>query len=440
MPACTPSCCLACRAPAPSGSIDWSFTASQVRALKERFGKDIWLATDVCLCSATPHGHCGVLNAEGDHLDNDASVQELAAAALAYAQAGADCVAPSDMMDGRVAAIREALDHHGLERTILMSYSVKFHSNLYGPFRVAADSAPKSQSGLRDRASYQLDPARPADAWLCAERDVAEGADILMVKPGLPYLDLLRELTREFAQPWAVYHTSGEFAALEALVGAGSGVEGRIASRNPDRVQARRCQHDHHLRRTARTRAAGTVTSLRRTVRARTRSGAGRCALSGARLPQCRRHTRVHDRWPRGAPARCRRPRIPRLLHGLRPTDPRARRPEACARRSKQALARGWSLGTAEPYSLELAEYITSRIPWVESLRFVNSGTEAVMSALRVARAATGRSKILKFEGCYHGHVDAMLLRAGSGLADAPVPDSAGLGILAATRNRGRTA
>ncbi len=98
-----------------------------------------------------------------------------------------------------------------------------------------------------------------------------------------------------------------------------------------------------------------------------------------------------------------------------------------------EALGRGWSLGTAEPYSLELAEFITSRVPWVESLRFVNSGTEAVMSVLRVARAATGRSKILKFEGCYHGHVDAMLLRAGSGLADAPVPDSAGLGILATT-------
>jgi porphobilinogen synthase len=202
-------------------NIDWAFTAGQVRALKQRFGKDIWLATDVCLCSATPHGHCGVLNAEGDHLDNDASVQELAAAALAYAQAGADCVAPSDMMDGRIAAIRQALGQHGLERTVIMSYAVKFHSNLYGPFRVAADSAPKSQSTLRDRASYQLDPARPKDAWLCAERDAAEGADILMVKPGLPYLDLLRELSREFAQPWAVYHTSGEFAALEALAAQG---------------------------------------------------------------------------------------------------------------------------------------------------------------------------------------------------------------------------
>jgi porphobilinogen synthase len=203
--------------------IDWSFTSGQIRALKQRFGKDIWLATDVCLCSSTPHGHCGVLNAEGDHLDNGASVAELVQAAVSYAQAGADCVAPSDMMDGRIGAIRTGLDANGLERTILMSYAVKFHSSLYGPFRVAADSAPKGGASvtLNDRATYQLDPARPSDAWLCAQRDAEEGADILMVKPGLPYLDLLRELSAEIRKPWAVYHVSGEFAALEALVGQG---------------------------------------------------------------------------------------------------------------------------------------------------------------------------------------------------------------------------
>jgi glutamate-1-semialdehyde 2,1-aminomutase len=126
-------------------------------------------------------------------------------------------------------------------------------------------------------------------------------------------------------------------------------------------------------------------------------------------------------------PARCRRPRVPRLLHGLRAPDPGSRRRRQVRLAAEAALARGWSLGTAEPYSLELAELITARVPWVESIRFVNSGTEAVMSALRVARAATGRSKILKFEGCYHGHTDSMLLRAGSGLAEAPLPDSAGL-------------
>jgi porphobilinogen synthase len=124
-------------------------------------------------------------------------------------------------MDGRVGAIRAGLDGAGLARTVLMSYAVKFHSTLYGPFRVAADSAPKSGSALKDRASYQLDPARPNDAWLCAERDAAQGADILIVKPGLPYLDLLRELSREIRKPWAVYHVSGEFAALEALAAQG---------------------------------------------------------------------------------------------------------------------------------------------------------------------------------------------------------------------------
>jgi len=202
-------------------NIDWSFTAGQIRALKQRFGHDIWLASDVCLCSSTPHGHCGVLSVEGDHLDNRASVTELAQAALAYAQAGADCVAPSDMMDGRIGAIRVQLDSAGLERTILMSYAVKFHSTLYGPFRVAADSAPKSGTTLKDRASYQIDPARPSDAWQCAQRDLEEGADILMVKPGLPYLDVLHELSSTIRKPWAVYHVSGEFAALEALVNQG---------------------------------------------------------------------------------------------------------------------------------------------------------------------------------------------------------------------------
>src|ERR1700734_3343512 len=201
--------------------IDWSFTSGQIRALKQRFGSDIWLAADVCLCSSTPHGHCGVLNVEGDHLDNHASVAELEQAALSYAQAGADCVAPSDMMDGRIGAIRSRLDATGLERIVLMSYAVKFHSTLYGPFRAAADSAPKGDMALKDRASYQLDPARPNDAWQCAQRDADEGADILMVKPGLPYLDLLRELSRAIRKPWAVYHVSGEFAALEALAAMG---------------------------------------------------------------------------------------------------------------------------------------------------------------------------------------------------------------------------
>jgi porphobilinogen synthase len=208
--------------------VDWSFTAGQIDAIKRHFGADLWLSVDVCLCSSTPHGHCGVLNPEGDHVDNRASVRELAAAAAAYATAGADCVAPSDMMDGRIGAIRQALEDADRDRTLLMSYAAKFHSNFYGPFRVAADSAPKEASKLTDRASYQIDPARPGDALLSVERDVAEGADILMVKPGLPYLDILADLSRQFPQPWAVYEVSGEYAAIELL--AQHGLTNRIGA------------------------------------------------------------------------------------------------------------------------------------------------------------------------------------------------------------------
>jgi porphobilinogen synthase len=204
-------------------NFDFGFTASQISAIKQRFGSQVWLAVDVCLCSATTHGHCGVINDAGDHVDNAASVEELARAAVEYAAAGADCVAPSDMMDGRIAAIREALDADGHDKTVLMSYSAKFHSGFYGPFRAAADSAPQdlSKVQLQDRASYQIDPARPNDALLSSLRDAEEGADILMVKPGMPYLDVLATLTKSIPLPWAVYEVSGEYAAIEALAAQG---------------------------------------------------------------------------------------------------------------------------------------------------------------------------------------------------------------------------
>lgn len=202
--------------------IDWAWTAQQIAAVKQKFGSDVWLAVDVCLCSATPHGHCGVLNDAHDHLDNNASVRELVTAALEYAKAGADCVAPSDMMDGRIGGIRRTLDANGFERTVLMSYAAKFHSSFYGPFRVAADSAPKGEDlKLADRASYQIDPSRANDAYLSVERDVAEGADVLMVKPGMPYLDVLASLSQRFHLPWAVYEVSGEYAGIELMAQAG---------------------------------------------------------------------------------------------------------------------------------------------------------------------------------------------------------------------------
>jgi porphobilinogen synthase len=197
------------------------FTSSQIAALKSAFGPEIFIAVDVCLCSHTSHGHCGILNDSMDHVLNHESVEALAATALAYAKAGADCVAPSDMMDHRIYAIREALDENGLNDTLIMSYSAKFHSGFYGPFRVAADSAPKGEVKIKDRGTYQIDPANPADAYRCSIRDLEEGADILMVKPGLPYLDVISNLTSQIPLPWAVYEVSGEFAAIELMAEKG---------------------------------------------------------------------------------------------------------------------------------------------------------------------------------------------------------------------------
>ena len=177
--------------PARKQDRDFSHAATSdiIATVRRRFGSDIWLAVDVCLCSHTTHGHCGILNDNRDHVLNDASVSALADAALQFAQAGADCVAPSDMQDGRVAAIRSALDQAGLERRAIMSYAAKFDSAFYGPFRLAAESAPGRDLPLRDRASYQIDPARPGDALLCAR----------------------------IHKPWAVYQTSGEQAGIDLL-------------------------------------------------------------------------------------------------------------------------------------------------------------------------------------------------------------------------------
>jgi porphobilinogen synthase len=202
-------------------NFDTSFNASQIAALKNRFGDRIFLSVDVCLCSSTTHGHCGILNDTRDHVMNAETVEALAHAALAYAKAGADCVAPSDMMDHRIRAIRETLDQNGFHQTLIMSYSAKFHSGFYGPFRVAADSAPKGEMKIRDRATYQIDPANPEDAYRSSLRDMEEGADILMVKPGLPYLDVIRDLSSQIPLPWAVYEVSGEFAAIELMAEKG---------------------------------------------------------------------------------------------------------------------------------------------------------------------------------------------------------------------------
>jgi porphobilinogen synthase len=200
---------------------DHRFLTSQITALKQQFGDDIWLAADICLCASTTHGHCGVLNDAMDHVLNPESTDALAQMALAAAEAGADCVAPSDMMDGRIRATREILDNNNHAETVLMSYSAKFASAFYGPFRIAQNSTPDKKIKLQDRKTYQMDYRRPDDALACSLRDAAEGADILMVKPVVHYLDVLKELTTQITLPFAAYYVSGEHALVEAAAAQG---------------------------------------------------------------------------------------------------------------------------------------------------------------------------------------------------------------------------
>ena len=187
------------------------------RAIKEIKNKapELMVSTDVCLCEYTSHGHCGIL-IDG-RVDNDSTLEVLARTALSHAKAGADMVAPSDMMDGRVAEIRAALDENNFHMTPIMSYAVKYASAFYGPFRDAADCAP--QEG--DRRSYQMDPANVREALREATLDVDEGADILMVKPAVAYLDVISRLHDEFDLPIAAYHVSGEFAMIKAAAEKG---------------------------------------------------------------------------------------------------------------------------------------------------------------------------------------------------------------------------
>jgi len=185
-----------------------------VRALKKEL-PELTVITDVCMCEYTDHGHCGIIR-DGD-VDNDSTLELLAAEALSHAQAGADIVAPSDMMDGRIAAIRDILDENGFEHIPVMSYAVKYASAYYGPFREAAESTPE----FGDRRSYQMDPANRLEALREANQDVAEAADFLMVKPALAYLDVLRELKDNFDLPLVAYNVSGEYSMVKAAAEKG---------------------------------------------------------------------------------------------------------------------------------------------------------------------------------------------------------------------------
>jgi porphobilinogen synthase len=194
-----------------------------IRAIKKEV-PELLVWADVCMCEYTSHGHCGVLTEEGE-VDNDPTLDLLAQAALTYALAGADAVAPSDMMDGRVWAIRETLDHAGLVDTTIVSYAAKYASGFYGPFRDAAQSAP----AFGDRRAYQMDPANVEEALKEVELDIDEGADIVMVKPALAYLDVIRRVKTTFGLPTAAYQVSGEYSLIKAAAQNGWVDEKRVA-------------------------------------------------------------------------------------------------------------------------------------------------------------------------------------------------------------------
>jgi len=206
-----------------AGYTDDGLVPTATRALKQAL-PDLLVWADVCLCEYTDHGHCGLLRDDGS-VDNDATLPLLASASLAYARAGADAVAPSDMMDGRVGAIREALDAEGFSETAIVAYSAKYSSAYYGPFRDAANSAP----AFGDRRAYQMDPPNRREAMREMELDANEGADILMVKPAGPYMDIIADAREAFDLPIAAYQVSGEYSLIQAAAANGWLDERRVA-------------------------------------------------------------------------------------------------------------------------------------------------------------------------------------------------------------------
>src|SRR6266568_4523463 len=320
------------------------------RALRALDGSGLVLLTDVCLCEYTSHGHCGVIR-DGE-VSNDETLELIARTAVSHVDAGAHAVCPSDMMDGRVAAIREELPD-----TPIVAYSAKYASAFYGPFREAAESAP----AFGDRRGYQMDPANVREALRECEQDVAEGADVLMIKPALPYLDVIRAARERFDLPLAAYNVSGEYAMVKAAAAKGFLDEPLFVRRG---------------------------------------EGAYIEDVDGNRYVDW-----VMSWGP--------------LLFGHADHETVAAVVEA--------VERGTSFGAPTEAEVGLAAEIVDAVPSVEKVRLVSSGTEAAMSAVRLARAFTSRDRIIKFAGCYHGHADALLASAGSGLATLGLPLSPGV-------------
>ena len=388
-----------------------------LRSLRDEVGDSLVLMADDCLDEYTDHGHCGLLTSAGE-VDNDATLERYASIAIAQASAGADVIAPSGMMDGQVGAIRAALDETGNDDIAILAYAAKYASALYGPFRDAAECAPQ----FGDRRGYQMDPPNAREALDETALDIGEGADMVMVKPALAVPRRRASAARRLRRPRV--GVPRERRVLDAQGGCRSGLARRRCrgTRGGHLDQARRRRLRAHL---LRTRAGRTplVSSLFTRAQACIPGGVDSPVRSfasvggdpffvaraeGAHLfdTDGRRYVDYVQSW--GASI---------LGHAY----------PAVVEAVQRAAAAGTSYGAPTEREVELAEAIAARVPSVDKVRLVSSGTEAAMTAVRLARGVTGRAKVLKFAGCYHGHVDALLVAAGSGVATLGLPGSAGV-------------
>ena len=348
-----------------SGAYDeHGIVQTAIRRIKKDY-PDLLVIADVCLCEYTSHGHCGLIR-DGIIL-NDETLPLLAQTAVSYARAGADIIAPSDMMDKRVGAIRQALDAAGFTYTPIMAYSAKFASGYYGPFRDAAHSAP----GFGDRKTYQMDPANGREAMREVEEDIAEGADLIIAKPAMAYMDIITEIRRNYNIPIVAYNVSGEYSMVKAAAANGWIDEKKIVMEN--------------------------LIGMKR---------AGADMIITYHALDVAEWIDYVCSWGPGI-----------LGHA----DSRV------IEKVKAACEEGLTFGAPTEREVEMAELLAQLVPSMEVSRLVSSGTEATMSAIRVARGYTKRDKIIKFRGCYHGHSDGLLVKAGSAALTTSVPDSAGV-------------
>ena len=437
-----PCCCSASRRARTRSAAARGIPRARCRTPSRRIKRDapslaVW--ADVCLCEYTDHGHCGVL--DGGAVDNDATLPLLAQAAVAYARAGADVIAPSDMMDGRVGAIRAGARRRRLH--------LRRHRLVRRQVRLGVLRAVPRGRRL-DAAAAAIGAAirwiRRTSARPCARplADVDEGADMVMVKPGLPYLDVIRAIRERVDVPVVAYQVSGEFAMLHAAADRGWVDLPRAMMETA--IALRRAGADLLITYFARELAATLHEAARR------RGPAGGPAMSdalvAARAPGSTAPARVtpggvhspvrafaamqlrSDRRRRAPQARSSTTNTAATYHRLhRRLGTGAARPRASGRRAAvvDAARRGMVFGLASPPEVDLAERIVARVPGCEMIRFVVTGTEATMSAVRVARAATGRRVVVKFAGAYHGHADMFLVSAGSGAATFGMPNSPGV-------------